>query len=190
LQKLPVANETYAIILRHGDADDGVDFSVNTGPANWWKSCERNHARQLNTRGKARSVELGQVFKDLKFPITRVISSEFCRSVKTAELMNIGPTILKDARINHPEHNITGKGLFNGMLSIMNEQPADNKMTLMVTHHPINETGSKGYPTFPLVSPFTWTGAYIVRVSANKAITYQGAVSFAMFKYWRDSKPK
>lgn len=41
LQKLPVSNQTYAIILRHGDADDGRDFTAaNPGsnePDNWWK---------------------------------------------------------------------------------------------------------------------------------------------------------
>ncbi|HUH33567.1 MAG TPA: histidine phosphatase family protein, partial [Daejeonella sp.] len=159
-------------------------------PDNWWKSCDNTLARQLNERGKSRSTELGKVFKDLNYPITRVISSEFCRSVKTAELINSGPPIAQDARINHPEHNKTGKGLFNGMLEIMKEQPVDNKMTLMVLHHPVNETGTQGYPTFPKVSPFTWTGAYIVSVSADKTVSYQGAVSFAMFNYYRNLKLK
>lgn len=190
LQKLPVSNETYAIILRHGDANDGVDFSVSTGPANWWKSCENTSARQLNALGRTRSTELGKVLKDLKYPISRVISSEFCRSVETAKLMNIGPAIGEDARINHSQHNTTGKGLFRGMLDVMNEQPVDNKMTLVVMHHPVNETGSQGYPSFPLVSPFTWTGSYLISIAANKTITYQGAVSYAMFKHWRDNKPK
>ena len=194
LQKLPVSNQTYAIILRHGDADNGRDFTAaNPGsdePDNWWKSCDNTMARQLNDRGKARSTELGKVFKDLNYPITRVISSEFCRSVQTAELINFGPAIGQDARINHPEHNRTGKGLFNGMIEIMKEQPVDNKMTLMVLHHPVNETGSQRYPTFPEVSPFTWTGAYIVSVSPDKTVSYQGAVSFAMFNYWRNLKLK
>lgn len=194
LQKLPVSNQSYAIILRHGDADNGRDFTAaNPGrdePDNWWKSCDNTLARQLNERGKTRSTELGKVFKDLNYPITRVISSEFCRSVQTAQLINVGPTIVQDNRINHPSHNKTGKGLLNGMIEIMKEQPVDNKMTLVVMHHPVNETGDQGYPTFPKVSPFTWTGAYIVSVSPDKTVTYQGAVSFAMFNYWRNLKLK
>ena len=189
-RKLPVGDQTFAIILRHADADDGKDFTVNTGPANWWKSCDRNQARQLNDRGKRRAVELGKVFKDLNLPVTRVVSSEFCRSVSTAELMNLGPMIKQDGRVNHPEYNISGKSLFKGMLDIMNEQPVDNKMTMIVTHHPINETGSQGYPSFPAVSPFTWTGGYLISVSADKIITYQGAVSYSMMEYYRNLKLK
>ncbi len=194
LRKLPVANESYGIILRHGDADDGKDFTVRTGPENWWKLCENTAARQLNALGISRSTELGKIFKDLKFPIARVISSEFCRSVSTAKLMDMGPTISEDARINHPEHNVTGKGLFRGMLEVMDEQPRDNKITLVIMHHPVNESGSaqypQGYPSFPLVSPFTWTGGYLVSVSASKTVSYRGAVSYAMFKHWRDNKPQ
>ena len=189
LQKLPIADQTYAIILRHADADNGRDNSGSAAPEDWWKSCDPALARQLNERGKARSVELGKIFKDLAYPIQRVISSEFCRAVSTAQLINMGPSVEIDARINHPEHNTTRKGLFKGMVEILNEKPVDNGMTLMVLHHPANETGEEGYPSFPIVSPFTWTGSYLVSISPeNKTLTYQGAVSFAMFKYWRDSK--
>lgn len=194
LQKLPASNQTYAIILRHGDADNGRDFTAaNPGkdePDNWWKSCDNTLARQLNERGKTRSAGLGKVFKDLDYPITRVISSEFCRSVQTAELISAGPSISQDGRINHPEHLKSGKSLFNGMIEIMKEQPVDNKMTLLVLHHPVNETGSAGYPSFPKVSPFPWTGGYIVSVSPDKTVSYQGAVSYAMFNYYRNLKLK
>lgn len=190
LKKLPVKTQSHAIILRHGDADNGRDFTAafpdRNEPANWWKSCDPSIARQLNARGKARSAELGKIFRDLNYPITRVISSEFCRSVATAELINSGPAIKQDERINHPEHNTTGKGLFNGMLEVMKEQPVDNSISLLVLHHPVNEIGT--YPSFPTVSPFTWTGAYVVSVSPDKSITYEGAISFAMFNYWRNLK--
>ena len=52
LSKLPVTNETYAMILRHADADQGVDFENNEGPQNWWKSCDSKLARQLSDKGK------------------------------------------------------------------------------------------------------------------------------------------
>ena len=193
LQILPLINQSYGIILRHGDADDGKDFTIahpdDYEPSDWWKSCDPMLARQLNARGKARSLELGKIFKELNYPIARVISSEFCRAVSTAELINSGPVIQKDERINHPDHNTTGKGLFQGMLDIMHEQPVDNKMTLLVLHHPVNETGSSGGQTsFPLISPFTWTGSSLVSISPDKTVTYQGAVSYAMFKYWRNLK--
>ncbi|WP_423147099.1 histidine phosphatase family protein [Rubrolithibacter danxiaensis] len=189
LRHLPSTDDTYAIILRHADADNGRDYSSlhdDKGPANWWKSCSPSLARQLNEQGKERAVALGKIFKDLKFPISRVISSEFCRAKSTAELINAGPAIKVDGRVNHPAYNVSGASLFNGMIEIMKEQPVDNKMTLLVAHHPINEDYKDPYPTFPGVSPFPWTGAYLIKIAKDKTITYEGAVSWAMFKCYRD----
>jgi phosphohistidine phosphatase SixA len=190
LRKLPVATETYAIVLRHADADNGSDFSESTGPANWWISCDPKVARQLNEQGIARATELGKIFKNLQFPITRVISSEFCRAKMTAELINAGPEIKRDGRLNHPAYNTSGKTLFRNLRDILLEEGSvdDNKITLISTHHPINEFGNSGIPTFPEVSAFNWTGAFFVKIAADKTITYEGAASWGMFKYWRDLK--
>jgi phosphohistidine phosphatase SixA len=192
LQTFPAKGETYAIVLRHADASIGVDFSVNhsnMGPPNWWKSADSALARQLNAQGVQRSTILGQVFKDLSYPIKRVISSEFNRALETAKLINAGPAPVLDGRINHLSHTVYPDGLFKGMLSIIQEQPVDNQITIIIAHHPINEPRSAtGYPSFPDVSPFNWTGAYLVKIAPDKTVTYLGAVSWAMFKYWRDIK--
>ncbi len=192
LQKLAITGETYGIVLRHADASFGNDWNVihtGTPPANWWKSTDSLYARQLNPQGIQRATELGQIFKDLNYPIKRVISSEYYRAIQTAMIINAGPTINIDARINHPTHNTYAPGLFNGMLAIMHAQPIDNQMTLIVSHHPINEPLlTNGYPTFPTVAAFNWTGAYFVKVASDTTITYQGSASWAMFKYWRDLK--
>jgi phosphohistidine phosphatase SixA len=190
LRKLPASGETYSIILRHADADNGRDLNEDdeSAPANWWKSCDSTLARQLNQVGKERATELGKVFKDLQYPITRVYSSEFCRAISTATLINAGPTIELDGRINHPAYNMSTKSLFRGLLDILNGLPVDNNITLVSTHHPINEFGNTGIPTIPRVSAFNWTGAYFLKIASDKTVTYEGAVSWGMFKYWRDLK--
>jgi len=195
LKKLYLPGATidgYAIILRHGDASWGTDYNKDNdnAPANWWLSCDSTRARQLNAQGIERSTVLGTVFEDLSYPIGRVITSEFCRAKSTAELINAGPTIVTDARLNHANYNLTGLSLFANMISVMKEQPVDNQMTLIVAHHPMNEVSTGGYPTFPDVSPFPWTGGYFVKQSAAKEITFEGSVSWAMFKYFRDWKKK
>jgi phosphohistidine phosphatase SixA len=178
------------MILRHADADRGRDYNTldkGDGPANWWKSCDTTLARQLNTKGRERSVELGRIFKDLRFPITRVISSEFCRAKETATLINAGPKVITDGRINHPDYNVSGSSLFQGMLEVVKEQPVDNKMTLLEAHHPINERRSE-LAGFPEVIPFPWTGGYFVKVEQDHSVSFEGAVSYPMFKYFRDKK--
>jgi len=110
----------YAIILRHGDASYGTDYNKNNpnSPANWWLSCDSTLARQLNAQGIQRSTELGTVFKDLDYPIGRVITSEFCRAKRTAELINAGPAIVTDARLNHYNHMKSNRRLAAKMFPI------------------------------------------------------------------------
>jgi phosphohistidine phosphatase SixA len=196
LQKLPLTDgTTYAMILRHADADDGRDWNLDhpgeVGPANWWKSCDRTLARQLNAQGRERAKELGNIFRDLNYPITRVISSEFCRANETAKLINAGPTIVQDGRLNHLDYNVFfPKGIFPGMIEVMKEQPVNGTMTLIESHHPINELRDVTMEGFPSVIPFPWTGGYFVKISPDKTVTFEGAVSWGMFKYWRDKKLK
>lgn len=189
----PDGKNSYFIVMRHADADNGKDYNLlkkGPGPDNWWKSCDSTLARQLNPQGRSRAKIIGEVFKDLKYPIVRVISSEFCRAVSTARLINSDLPIVTDGRINHPDYNISGKTLFSGMVSIINAQPTDHKITLITTHHPINEMNAVGYLSFPNISPFNWTGSYLIKVSDQKVISYEGAVSFGMFKLWRDLNVK
>jgi phosphohistidine phosphatase SixA len=192
LHSFPVAGQTYAIVLRHADASTGQDFTVKygyPGPANWWESTDSTLARQLNSQGFDRGTQLGQIFKDLNYPIKRVVTSQFYRARQTATLMNMGPTPSIDGRINHPSYNVYVPGIFQGMVAVMQAQPVDNQITLIVAHHPINEANPlTGFPSFPTVAPFNWTGAYIIKVGTDKSLTYEGSVSWGMFKYWRDLK--
>lgn len=196
LQKLPIIGESYAIVLRHADADNGKDYNLThpnvEGPANWWKSPDSTIARQLNVQGITRATDLGVVFKDLQYPIARVVSSEFFRAVRTAQLINAGPTITIDGRINHPDYIKSGETLFKGLQHILKDAPVDGQMTLISTHHPINEFEREKVPvaSFPKVSVFNWTGAYFVKISSDKTLSYEGAVSYGMFKFWCDLKLK
>jgi phosphohistidine phosphatase SixA len=192
LQKLPVTNETYVIVLRHADASQGSDFDADKGPASWWLSCDSTNARQLNTQGVNRAIELGKIFKDLNYHITSVTTSELCRAIQTGMLINAGPTPVVNPTLNHYSHNLNYLNnkitLFNSMLAVLKSMPVNNQMSLIIAHHPINMTDKSGYKTFPRISPFCWTGAYFVKIHPDNTFTYEGAASWGMFKYWRDYK--
>ena len=93
----------YALYWRHSAADVCSD-QTQLGPAattaspDWWKSCDANcgttaTARQLNATGVQEATTIGQALDTLGIPIGRVVSSEFCRNVTTAQLMDFGPPI-------------------------------------------------------------------------------------------------
>lgn len=189
LQKMPIANETYALVLRHADASVGSDKTDSTEPE-WWKSGDATLVRQLNQDGIDKSIELGKIFKDLQFPITRIVSSEFRRATQTADLLSTGLEIKTDGRLNHPSYNKSRLGLFTGMVQVVQEQPVDNNLTLITAHHPMNELKTVDNLNFPKVMAFTWTGGYFVKVAPDedKTLSYQGSVSYGMMKHWRDLK--
>lgn len=98
----------YVIHWRHASADvcsDKTNLGTAANPIvpDWWKSCDANcpappgestaTARQLNDEGRDESVRIGQAFDILRLPVGRVLSSEFCRNVGTAELMDLGAPI-------------------------------------------------------------------------------------------------
>jgi phosphohistidine phosphatase SixA len=92
----------YTIHWRHASADvcsDQVSLgtAAETSSPDWWKSCDANcgtaTARQLSAAGRTESAAIGAAFTARGIPVGRVVSSEFCRNVETAALMDFGPTI-------------------------------------------------------------------------------------------------
>lgn len=93
----------YVLHWRHSAADVCSDqtqlgTAATTSSPDWWKSCDANcgttaTARQLNATGVQEATTIGQVLDALGIPIGRVVSSEFCRNVTTAALMDFGPAI-------------------------------------------------------------------------------------------------
>ena len=85
------------VYFRHAEADSGADQSIFGGL--WWKSCNADTARQLSLAGIEQAQNLGKFFKQNGVPVTRVLSSEFCRCIQTAELMDLGTNIKKDTSL-------------------------------------------------------------------------------------------
>lgn len=97
----------YVIHWRHADADVCSDkLSLGTAGAtsypDWWKRCDADcptpstgtaTARQLNARGRADAAMIGAAFDTLGITVGRVLTSEYCRNVETAQHMDFGPPI-------------------------------------------------------------------------------------------------
>ena len=114
------------VYFRHAEADSGSDQSVFGGQ--WWKSCNADTARQLSLDGIEQAKNLGKLFKQIDIPVTRVLSSEFCRCIQTAELMELGANIKKDTSLtffvydeaNRPANSyarISGESVESGELT-------------------------------------------------------------------------
>ena len=132
----------YVVYVRHAIATVGTDTRSFDG---WWRSCDDTVARQLSDIGRQQSSRIGAAIRTLAIPIDRVISSEFCRCVETAELLALGPAIetSPDLTFFSPEFD-AGVGL----LESLQNPPSPGRNTVLVAHvrsgEPLPELGSLG----------------------------------------------
>ncbi|GFE71905.1 hypothetical protein CFPU101_45150 [Chroococcus sp. FPU101] len=81
---LQQADETgYVILYRHALAPgvgDPSNFQLN--------DCSTQ--RNLSQEGRQQAIRLGQAIRSRNIIVTRVLSSQWCRSLETAQLMNVG----------------------------------------------------------------------------------------------------
>lgn len=76
--------ETYVVLLRHAIAPgtgDPADFQLD--------DCSTQ--RNLSDAGRQQAMEIGKAFRDRNIPATKVLSSQWCRCLETAELMEMAP---------------------------------------------------------------------------------------------------
>ena len=168
----------YAIVLRHADADIGVDGGSGLFeklPPEWWKSCDSKLARQMNDQGKLRSAELGKVFINNKLPIGKIISSEFCRVKTTAELMNISLPVNLDSRLNHSYQGFKGPTIITAG-EILLENKADKKSLLIASHLEILGNSLT----------FEWMATYLLRIEKDNNFTFQGTIPYSNWLLWNE----
>jgi phosphohistidine phosphatase SixA len=78
-----LGDNPYVIVLRHGDApgrNEAVGFNLD--------DCSTQ--RNLSTKGRNETRELGEQFRKRGINITKVLTSRFCRARETAELLKLG----------------------------------------------------------------------------------------------------
>jgi len=95
----------YVIFWRHAAATVCVDrielgTAATTTVPGWWQRCDDEcppsgtaTARQLDDLGVMQATTAGDAIRRQGIPFGRVLSSEFCRTVETAQLLDLGPPI-------------------------------------------------------------------------------------------------
>jgi broad specificity phosphatase PhoE len=76
------------IYFRHAATD--WSQSDNVVVAGDWRSCDRRRMRQLSKEGHLDAVRIGKAIRELGIPVSRILSSEYCRAVETAQEFGLG----------------------------------------------------------------------------------------------------
>ena len=123
----------YVLSFRHALATTSVDQTSFALTTNWWKSCDPNFARQLdNPVGRLQAERTGSALKLLKIPVGRVVSSEFCRCIQTAQFMNLGVNIETSQSLTFFVYDEANR--YANTFRLIREQVISNRNIIFVTH--------------------------------------------------------
>lgn len=78
----------YTIYFRHAQTDWSQSDHIDR--AGDWTSCDSSRVRQLSEAGRRTARAVGEHMRALRIPVGRVFASPYCRTVETAELMDLG----------------------------------------------------------------------------------------------------
>lgn len=73
----------YVVMIRHA-------LAPGTGDPPDFKLGDCSTQRNLSAKGREQAVQLGKEFRDRNIRIAKVLSSQWCRCLDTAKLMNLG----------------------------------------------------------------------------------------------------
>lgn len=153
----------YVIHWRHASADVCGDktqlgTAATTAVPDWWKSCEADcgvaTARQLNDKGRAESEAIGHAIDILRIPVGRVVSSEFCRNVTTAALMDLGPPIEQSPAITYFVYDEAARCADS--YALIAQAPAAGTNTAIIGHAGFS-------PPCEILSSLAWAEAAIFK---------------------------
>ncbi len=119
--------ETYVVLLRHAIAPGTGD------PANF-KLDDCTTQRNLSEPGRQQARDIGEAFRRRDIPIAKVLSSQWCRCLETAELMDVGPVEPFPALNSFFRDRTTADAQTNQIREYIANNQDQPGVILMVTH--------------------------------------------------------
>lgn len=160
----------YVVHWRHASADvcsDRTDLgtAATTSVPDWWKSCDADcgtaTARQLNANGVAESIAIGDAFDTLGITVGRVLTSEFCRNVETAALMDFGPVLEEVQELTFFVYDEASR--CSDSFALLGMPPAAGTNTALIGH-----SGN----SCPPLSQLAWAEAAIYKPDGTGGTTF------------------
>ncbi|MEO8133448.1 MAG: histidine phosphatase family protein [Betaproteobacteria bacterium] len=130
----------YVVYLRHGRTDS--TYQDKPDKPGWWKYCDVRGHRPLSDDGRAQMLLIGAQLRALRIPVAKVASSEYCRAVDSALLLQLMPLEL-DPALNYTDAQRFSKRsdvkIANDLRALFSTVPPIGRNTILVGHvHGIN----------------------------------------------------
>lgn len=125
----------YVLYIRHGKTEQA--FQDQQGRPLWWKSCDTRASRPLSDEGRQQMLTIGAQMRELRIPVARIVTSEYCRAFDSGLLMQLMP-VTQDARLNFSDaQRAVGRNdetMRNEMQALLSTPSLAGRNTILVGH--------------------------------------------------------
>ena len=110
-------------------------------------SCDPARMRQLSAEGRATAQQIGAAIKRLNIPVGRVLSSPYCRTRQTAEIMDLGSVSTTIDIMNMRAVEFFGgrENVVNRARRVLATPPAPGTNTVLVAHGNLMQAATGAY---------------------------------------------
>jgi len=136
----------FNIYFRHAATDWSQSDEVNREGD--WLSCDSSRMRQLSADGRQTSINIGNAIRALGLPVGKVLASPYCRTVETAELMQLGTVVATTDVMNlRVASYFGGRDVIIGNAQMrLSTRPAVGTNTVIVAHGNVAQAATPVYP--------------------------------------------
>ena len=136
----------FNIYFRHAATD--WSQSDRVGARDDWLSCDSSRMRQLSAEGRQTSIDIGNAMRALELPIGKVMASPYCRTVETAQLMQLGAVEATTDVMNlRVASYFGGRGAIISTAQMrLSTRPAEGTNAVIVAHGNVAQAATPVYP--------------------------------------------
>jgi phosphohistidine phosphatase SixA len=120
----------FNLYMRHAIANVGQDGNLTQTPQ-WWDNCTIQ--RNIADTGRDQARKLGAALRELKIPISQVLTAQFCRTRDTGHEMDLGPIEITED-LNHLIAQRAGFDVNAARFRQLAELPPKGTNRVLVSH--------------------------------------------------------
>ena len=120
----------FNLYMRHGSSTIGQDGNLAQVPM-WWENCALQ--RNIADTGREQARSVGASIRDLKIPVSQVLTAQFCRTRDTGYGLGLGPIEVTED-LNHQIGQRIGFDVNAARFKQLAETPAKGTNRVLVSH--------------------------------------------------------
>ncbi|MEO8384758.1 MAG: hypothetical protein ABI583_05920 [Betaproteobacteria bacterium] len=123
-------NGGFNLYMRHGSSTNGQDGNLAQVPI-WWENCALQ--RNIADAGREQARKVGAAIRELKIPVSQVLTAQFCRTRETGYGLGLGPIEVTED-LNHQIGQRIGYDVNAARFKQLAETPAKGTNRVLVSH--------------------------------------------------------